>query len=92
MPEWEKLLPQTTFSADDLGEVTLAKAIAAGNPLSGDAEGPFQHFPNYKTIGQNHVYELVELTPQQVNLLADLSCWNITNPDSAAVFQELLTS
>ena len=38
--------------------------------------GPFQHFPNYKTIGEN-LLEIVELTPSQVNLLANLTCWSV---------------
>jgi hypothetical protein len=33
--------------------------------------------------------ELVELTPEQVNLLADLTCWNITS--QADVFRSVLT-
>ena len=90
--EWEDQLTQTTFDAGDLGEITLSEAIEKGNPETGKPEGPFRLFPNYKTIGQNSEHELVELTAEQVNLLADLSCWNITNSESAAVFKTLLGS
>ncbi len=38
--------------------------------------GPFAHFPNYKTMVEN-LLDLVELTPSQVNLLADLTCWSV---------------
>jgi hypothetical protein len=38
--------------------------------------GPLKFFPNYKTIDEN-LLDLVELTAEQVNLLADLSCWNV---------------
>jgi len=39
--------------------------------------GEFPHFPNYKTIDENldRPLSLTELTPKQVNLLADLTCW-----------------
>lgn len=78
--EWEDKLTQTTFNAGgDLGQITLKEAIEKGNQT--DPEGPFQLFPNYKTMGQNEEYEFVELTPMQVNLLADLSCWNVTNSE-----------
>ena len=89
--EWESLLTEDKFHAKGLGEITLKQAIEAGNPTNPDsAEGPFQHFPNYHTMGQNGKTKLVELTPEQVNLLADLSCWNITNDDGAAVFDRFL--
>lgn len=87
--EWEDKLAKEKFDAGDLGQITLQEAIEKGNQPD-DPEGPFQRFPNYKTTGQNADYELVELTPQQVNLLADLSCWNITNSESATVFKSVL--
>ena len=39
--------------------------------------GEFPHFPNYKTIDENLLppWSLTQLTPRQVNLLADLTCW-----------------
>jgi hypothetical protein len=55
--------------------------------------GMFPHFPNYKTIDENIVptigehlpspWGLTELTPQQVNLLADLTCWVVRNSGGA---------
>ncbi len=50
--------------------------------------GPFRKFPNYSTVDENGLH-LVELTPEQVNLLADLSCWNITS--NANTFRDLLS-
>jgi hypothetical protein len=54
--------------------------------------GMFPHFPNYKTIDENLTptpgetiippWNLTELTPQQVNLLADLTCWVVRNDAS----------
>lgn len=43
--------------------------------------GMFPHFPSYKTIDENiwTPQGLTELTPQQVNLLADLTCWVVRN-------------
>ncbi|MHC4126178.1 MAG: hypothetical protein ACYSRR_06980, partial [Planctomycetota bacterium] len=38
--------------------------------------GPLKDFPNYKTIMENFG-DLVELTPPQVNLLADMFAWAI---------------
>jgi hypothetical protein len=50
----------------------------------------FRTFPNYDTILQ------LRLTPQQVNLLAHLSCWNVINdrpvggrPSNAQLFREM---
>jgi hypothetical protein len=51
--------------------------------------GMFPHFPSYKTIDENIVptigedirppWGITELTAQQVNLLADLTCWVVRN-------------
>ncbi|HYI08467.1 MAG TPA: hypothetical protein VEK57_05325 [Thermoanaerobaculia bacterium] len=51
--------------------------------------GMFPHFPNYHTIDENIIptpgekiippWNLTEFTPQQVNLLADLTCWVVRN-------------
>ncbi|HEX9887720.1 MAG TPA: hypothetical protein VGA70_14580 [Longimicrobiales bacterium] len=65
----------------------VAQAIADGN--ASKPSGPFQHFPNYLTMFQNSYTELVELTAEQVNLLAALSCWNVT--ENAATFKAFLT-
>ena len=37
-----------------------------------------QHFPYYKTFGENRT-KVIKLKPLQVNLLADLAAWSITN-------------
>ncbi len=65
----------------------IRKEIERGNH-AWLALGPFKKFPNYSTAGENAL-DLVELTPDQVNLLADLSCWNITK--NANTFQDLLS-
>lgn len=46
--------------------------------------GEFPHFPNYKTIDENVLppWSLTQLTPKQVNLLADLTCWVVRNSQS----------
>ncbi len=51
--------------------------------------GPFLDFPNYKTAMEN-LLDIVELTPEQVNLLADLTCWGVL--ENASVFRDLLSS
>jgi len=86
--EWENLLTTEEFHAKGLGDVTLKEAIEKGNEKI--PTGPFQYFPNYLTAGQNGYTEMVELTPEQVNLLADLSCWSIINKDSAPLFKKIL--
>lgn len=60
--------------------------------------GMFPHFPNYSTIDENIIptigedprppWGLTELTPQQVNLLADLTCWVVRN--SGGAFQSFI--
>jgi hypothetical protein len=37
-----------------------------------------QHFPYYKTFGENRT-KVIKLKPLQVNLLADLAAWSISN-------------
>ena len=44
--------------------------------------GTFRDFPNYMTMLENGL-ELVELEPEQVNLPADLTCWNIRSQAEA---------
>ncbi|MEM7114440.1 MAG: hypothetical protein AAF614_18540 [Chloroflexota bacterium] len=61
---WEEQLPEEIQRDIDRGNESLIDF------------GPFKHFPNYKTMLENGL-DLVELTPEQVNLLADLSCWNM---------------
>ena len=63
----------------------LREAIDAGR--SADPTGPFARFPHYRTRGQNPE-SLIRLTAPQVNLLAALSCWTVT--EHASMFRELL--
>lgn len=46
--------------------------------------GSFAHFPNYKTIDENldPPWSLTQLSPKQVNLLADLTCWVVLQNQS----------
>ena len=71
---WESRLPPA-----------VREAVEAGR--SADPTGPFAHFPHYRTRGQNPG-SLIRLTPSQVNLLAALSCWTVT--EHAPLFRELL--
>ena len=73
--DWERLIPS---------ETGIPAAIEAGN--GPQPCGPFRYFPHYRVTGQNSPGSLA-LTPQQVNLLADLSCWNIV--ENAASFHSL---
>ena len=43
--------------------------------LGKGTSGAFANFPNYKTVDEDGTGTLTQLTPQQVNLLADLTCW-----------------
>ncbi|HEY0158196.1 MAG TPA: hypothetical protein VGF28_13010 [Thermoanaerobaculia bacterium] len=62
--------------------------------------GMFPHFPNYHTIDENLIptigehlpspWGLTELTAQQVNLLADLTCWVVRN--SGGAFQSFIST
>ena len=63
-------------------------AIVAGNAST--PSGPFRDFPNYLTIDEDPgiLPSLVQLTKEQVNLLADLTCWDITQ--NSDTFTELL--
>ena len=91
VPQWESKLPDTKFPTKDMGEITLLDAIQAGNPPAGRTpQGPFQYFPNYLTAQEDSDFDLVELTPQQVNLSADLTSWMITNRESSKIFKKLL--
>jgi len=56
-----------------LGSSTIRKQIEQGNPVTGKPTGPFQNFPNYLTVEQNPDC-LVQLTSEQVTLLADFAC------------------
>ena len=73
--DWESRLEPSTG---------IRRAIEVGNAAG---EGPFKDFPTYPVSGENRPGSLA-LTPEQINLLADLSCWNVT--DNADVFEDLL--
>ena len=64
----------------------LRGLIARGHGSS--PAGPFAHFPHYRTQGQNRG-SFTRLTPVQVNLLAHLSCWNVTS--NAEIVRELFS-
>ena len=60
---WENQLPTGTREEIERG-------------TGGTPRGPFKRFPHYLTQGQN-VGALIRLTPEQINLLSHLSCWNV---------------
>ena len=60
-------------------ETQLGKGIQ--DLINEGAQGPFPEFPNYATIGENPA-DIVQLTFEQVNLLADLTCWCVTSNES----------
>jgi len=64
----------------------LRRLIEQGH--TADGGGPFVRFPNYRTRDQNPG-ALIRLTSDQINLLAELSCWNVTS--NADVFTALFT-
>ena len=76
VPDWESRI----------GEPDVRRQIDKGNAPG--HHGDFPNFPNYKTVGENSgklIPHLVKLTEKQVNLLADLSCWNVTSNESTFV-------
>lgn len=52
--------------------------------------GSLGNFPHYKTFLQNPP-KVIDLSAFQVNLLANLHCWNITAPENAQLLMEMLT-
>jgi len=88
--KWENSLNESKFEYRWLdflpAHLTLREAIEKGNEAS--PWGPFKHFPNYRTMEEDGLLDLVGLNPQQVNLLADLSCWNVTH--NKDVFEKML--
>ena len=71
-----------------IGDLDVQAAIVAGNQVP--PSGPFRYFPNYLTIDEDPgvLPSLVSLTKEQVNLLADLTCWEVT--ENADTFKALL--
>ncbi|MDP9190611.1 MAG: patatin-like phospholipase family protein [Acidobacteriota bacterium] len=51
--------------------------------LQDGSSGAFPNFPNYKTVDEDGTATLTQLTAPQVNLLADLTCWVVTENVSA---------
>lgn len=76
VPEWERRIP--------IGS-GVPRAIKTGN--ASVPYGPFAHFPNYPVSGQNAPGSL-RLTSEQINLAADLGCWNVL--EHASIFRALL--
>ncbi|MBX2865605.1 MAG: patatin-like phospholipase family protein [Leptolyngbyaceae cyanobacterium MAG.088] len=56
----------------NLGCEKIRQDIIRGN--SSTPEGPYENFPNYKTMFQNGSLDLVQLTKEQVTLMADFTC------------------
>lgn len=53
-----------------------------------DGEPDFKHFPNYNTIGEK-TGKLVELSPEQINLLYQFSAWTVySNPEKFNLLKE----
>ena len=73
-----------------LGDPDVQAAIVAGNQAT--PTGPFRYFPNYLTIDEDPgiLPSLVSLTKEQVNLLADLTCWDVT--ENGDTFKALLAA
>jgi hypothetical protein len=75
VPDWESQLKWSIQAQIKMGNTKILGWLS-----------PYRHFPNYATIDENAL-DLVELTPRQVNLLADLTCWTITeNQDTIRKF------
>ena len=52
--------------------------------------GSIGTFPHYKTFLQNPP-KVIDLSAVQVNLLANLHCWNIIEPENSELISEMLT-
>ncbi len=52
--------------------------------------GSLGNFPHYRTFFQNPP-KIIDLSATQVNLLANLHCWNITAADNAPMFVDFLS-
>jgi hypothetical protein len=76
--DWEQRIPIASG---------VPAAIEAGNAPT--PHGPFVGFPNYQVSGQNAPGSIA-LTTEQINLLGDVSCWNVTV--NAEMFACLLAS
>ena len=76
----------------NLGSANIQQQIKDGN--SAEPKGPYKHFPNYKTIDQNGDLDLgldlVQLTKEQVTLLADFACDCILLDDEQTIKRSIL--
>lgn len=81
-------LDRATNWESQLGDPDVLAAIMTGNQPN--PSGPFRYFPNYLTVDEDPgvLPSLVVLTNEQVNLLADLTCWDVT--ENADTFTSLL--
>jgi len=70
-----------------LGSETVRQQIIAGNRT--EPTGPYANFPNYKTMFQNGLPDLVQLTPAQVTLLADFACDCILLDEQQTIVQAI---
>ncbi|MGB7218564.1 MAG: hypothetical protein WBD07_07125 [Vicinamibacterales bacterium] len=61
-----------------------------GETGENDTLGSFKNFPWYETFGQNKP-SAIKLTTAQVNLLANLTSWSVTNEESIRVITEGLS-
>jgi hypothetical protein len=52
-----------------------------------DQAKDLRNFPYYRTFGQNRT-KVIQLKPLQVNLLADLAAWSITNQQAVDAIVE----
>ncbi|GGB18319.1 hypothetical protein [Puia dinghuensis] len=60
---------------------------------STDPTNYMANFPNYATVGQNSyddIPEVLMLTPQQINLLANMQCFTVSTPGNLALIKELM--
>lgn len=75
----------STNWADQLDPSVKAIVLEGAN----DRKGPLKDFPNYRTIAENKMH-LIELTPQQVTLLADMYDWSLRQPQARKLLQSML--
>ncbi|MGQ0680651.1 MAG: hypothetical protein ACT4OM_13535 [Actinomycetota bacterium] len=79
------------FYLDEVREWMFKLPELVQQELEHGVNGPFPYFPNYKTIDENRPpWSLTQLTPQEVNLLADLTCLVVRN--SRPTIESLVTS
>lgn len=73
----------------NLGSANIRQQINEGNPPAGQKpKGPYENFPNYKTLFQNGD-NVVELTKEQITLLADFTCDCILLDEEQTIIQAI---